>query len=81
MIKNLPAKQEMGFQSLGQEDSPGEGNGNPLQYFCLEDPMGRGAWWPIVLVVAKCWKTQQQLKQWSLTILYHIPISSVYNLF
>ena len=25
--------------------SPGEGNGNPLQYSCLENPMGRGAWW------------------------------------
>ena len=24
--------------------SPEEGNGNPLQYFCLENPMGRGAW-------------------------------------
>ena len=26
--------------------SPGEGNGNPLQYSCLENPMDRGAWWP-----------------------------------
>ena len=25
--------------------SPGEGNGNPLQYSCLEHPMDRGAWW------------------------------------
>ena len=24
---------------------PGEGNGNPLQYSCLENPMDRGAWW------------------------------------
>ena len=29
----------------GSEKSPGEGNGNPLQYFCLENPMDRGAWW------------------------------------
>ena len=28
--------------------SPGEGNGNPLQYFCLENPMDRGAWWATV---------------------------------
>ena len=28
----------------GQERSPGEGNGNPLQYSCLENPMDRGAW-------------------------------------
>ena len=26
----------------------GEGNGNPLQYFCLENSMGRGAWWATV---------------------------------
>ena len=32
-------------QSLGQEDPPGEGNGNPLQYSCLENPMDGGAWW------------------------------------
>ena len=25
--------------------SPGEGNGNPLQYFCLENPIDRGVWW------------------------------------
>ena len=30
--------------SLGQEDSPGEGNGNPLHYSCLGNPMDRGAW-------------------------------------
>ena len=28
--------------------SPGEGNGNPLQYFCLGNPMDRGAWWTTV---------------------------------
>ena len=32
---------------------PGKGNGNPLQYSCLENPMGRGAWWAIVHGVAK----------------------------
>ena len=35
--------------------SPGEGNGNPLQYFCLETPMDRGAWWAILHGVAKSW--------------------------
>ena len=38
-VKHLPAMQENWVQSLGQEDSPGEGNGNPLQYSCLENPM------------------------------------------
>ena len=28
--------------------SPGEGNGNPLQYSCLENHLDRGAWWPVV---------------------------------
>ena len=31
--------QESRVQSLGQEDPPGEGNGKPLQYSCLENPM------------------------------------------
>ena len=42
--KNLPAMQENWVRSLGWEDSPGEGNGNPLHYSCLENPMDRGAW-------------------------------------
>ena len=33
--------------------SPGEGNGNPLQYSCLENPMDRGAWWTAAHCVAK----------------------------
>ena len=34
---------DMCAQSPGWEDSPGGGNGNPLQYSCLENPMDRGA--------------------------------------
>ena len=37
----------------GSGRSPGEGNGNPLQYPCLENPMERGAWWAISHGVAK----------------------------
>ena len=33
----------------------GEGNGNPLQRSCLENPMDRGAWWATVYGVAKSW--------------------------
>ena len=33
--------------------SPGEGNGNPLQYFCLENSMDSGAWWATVYGVTK----------------------------
>ena len=32
----------------GSGRSPGEGNGNPLQYSCLENSMDRGAWWATV---------------------------------
>ena len=35
--------------------SPGEGNGNPLQYSCLENPMDRRTWWAAVHGVAKSW--------------------------
>ena len=35
--------------------SPGEGNGNPLQYPCLENLMDRGVWWAAVHGVAKSW--------------------------
>ena len=38
---------------LGSGRFPGEGNGNPLQYSCLENPMGRGAWQATVHGVAK----------------------------
>ena len=37
----------------GSGRSPGEGNGNPLQYSCLENPLDGGAWWATVHGVAK----------------------------
>ena len=39
----------------GSGRSPGEGNGNPLQYSCLENPMDRGAWQATVHGVTKSW--------------------------
>ena len=40
-VKRLPPMLETQVRSLGQEDTlPGEGNGNPLQYSCLENPHG-----------------------------------------
>ena len=41
----------------------GEGNGTPIQYSCLENPMDRGAWWAIVPGISK---SQTQLKQLSM---------------
>ena len=46
----------------GSGRSPGVGNGNPLQYSCLESPMDRGAWWATVHGVAK---SQTQLNEQS----------------
>ena len=37
----------------GSGRSPGEGNGSPLQYSCLENPMDRGDWWATVRGVAR----------------------------
>ena len=42
--ESLRRLQETRFRSLGQEDPPGVGNGNQLQYSCLENSMDRGAW-------------------------------------
>ena len=46
---------EIFVHSLGWEDSPGEGNGHPLQYFCLQNPMDRGALQATVQGVTKNW--------------------------
>ena len=56
VVKNLPAnsgdiKDVGSIPGLGR--SPGEGNGNPLQYSCLENPMDRGAWRAGIHGVAK----------------------------
>ena len=51
MVKHPPANaggvRDVG-SILGLGRTPGEGNGNPLQYSCLENPMDRGAWWATV---------------------------------
>ena len=63
-----------GLQSLGSQESDtterlhfhfsllciGEGNGNPLQNSCLENPWDRGAWWATVQRVAKSWTRLKQ---------------------
>ena len=51
MVKNPPANagdtRDVGSNPASGR-SPGEGNGNPLRYSCLENPMDRGAWWATV---------------------------------
>ena len=49
--------------------APGEGNGNPLQYSCLENPMKRGAWWATHHGVAK---SQTQLNDFTSDTVLHM---------
>ena len=51
----------------GSGRSPGEGNGNPPQYSCLEDPMDGGAWWATVHKVAK---SRTQLSDFTFTFFH-----------
>ena len=55
VVKNLSANAEDPGLILGSGRSPEEGNGNPLQYSCLENPIDRGAWWATVHGVTKIW--------------------------
>ena len=61
VVKNLPTNTGEPDSVTGLGRSPGEGNGNPLQYSCLENPMDRGVWRAIVHRVAKCltWLSNQ----------------------
>ena len=52
-VKNLPASAADTGSIPGSGRSPGEGNGNPLQYSCLGNPRDRGVWWAAVHGVAK----------------------------
>ena len=53
LVKTPPANAGDAGSIPGLGRSPGEGNGNPLQYSCLENSMNRGAWWAIVHGVTK----------------------------
>ena len=53
VVKNLPADAGVAGSIPGLRRSPGDGNGNPLQYICLGNPMERGAWWAAVCGVMK----------------------------
>ena len=55
MVKNPPANAGDVGLIPGWGRSPGGGNGNPLQYSCLENPMDRGVWWVTVHGVMKSW--------------------------
>ena len=63
VVQNPPANAGDVGSIPGLGRSPGEGNGNPLQYSCLEHPMDRGAWWATVHGVAKSQTRLQQLSK------------------
>ena len=53
----------------GSGRSPGEGNGNPLQYSCLENPRDGGAWWAAVYGVMRSWTQLKRLNRGSIQFL------------
>ena len=53
MAKNPPAMQETTSSIPGSGRSPGKGNGNPLQYFCLGNAMDRGDLWGTIYGITK----------------------------
>ena len=53
MVNNPPADTGDTSSIPGSGRSPGVGNGNPLQYSCLGNPVDRGTWWATVHGVAK----------------------------
>ena len=55
VVQVVTVRRETWVPSLGREDPLEEGNGNPLQYACLENPMEGGAWKTAVHGVAKSW--------------------------
>ena len=55
VVKNPPANAGDTGSIPGLGRSPGEGNGNTLQYSCLENPIDRGVWWATVHGAAKSW--------------------------
>ena len=71
VMKNPPTNAGDAGSIAGSGRCPGEENGNPLQYSCLEHSMDREAWWAIGHRVTKSWIGLKQLsthaqKQWQL---------------
>ena len=73
MVKKPPANAGDAGLIPGLGRSPGEGNGNPLQYSCLGNPKDRGAWWAAVHGVSKESATAQCLNS-SSGIDYHAGV-------
>ena len=82
-IKDLPAVQEtvgstgawISIPAAGR--SPGEENGKPLQYFCLENPMDRGAWWATVHGILRVGHDLATKPQHCLSVISNLGLSLV----
>ena len=72
MVKNVPAMRNTWVGSLDWKKTSGEGNGDSLQYFCLENSMNRGAWWAMVIA-----KSQTQLRDFHFTLLKYYSSYSI----
>ena len=75
MVKNLPASAGDTGSIPGLGRSPGEGNGNPHQYSCLENPMDRGTWQALVQGVTNSDTTEQLSMQTTKAALLSSSIS------
>ena len=77
-LKRLPSAHNAGDPGSipGSGRSPGEGNGNPLQYSCLENPMDRGAWQATVHRVAK---SRTRLSHFTSLHFFPFPDSCAYQ--
>ena len=86
VVKNLPASArdtgEVGSVH-GSPRSSGEGNGHPLQYFCLKNPMNKGAWRASLHGVTKSWRRLSDLAYTAITIgiLLYTVISLMIRIF
>ena len=65
LARAIRQKKEINSIQVGKD---GEGNGTPLQYFCLENPMDGGAWWAAVHGVSRSWT---RLNDFTFSFLFH----------
>ena len=81
-VKNPPANARDASDAgwiLRSRGSPGKGNGNPLQYSCLGNPMNRGAWWATVQWVTKSRTWLKRLGTHTHTHIVNYPENQISN--